>query len=168
MLSVTIRTPKRFAELPVEIFDKLVVIAGEQSRQTFETIVKSEMEKRGHEASGELIDSIHGILEDAETGKLVSVQTEDVAASALEYGTKPVSGSGGGTGLINNIQSWMAAKGIEGSAFLIARAIARRGLPLKGGLRRPFNAAQKKAKRQVEVIWERAFDKIAEELNHLE
>jgi hypothetical protein len=173
MLTVSIKVPKRFAEQPIEIFDKLVNLAGEESRIAFESTVKDEMLARRHHATGHLQENIHGILENATTGKLVSVEVNDVAASALEYGTKPAgSGSGdGGSGagdLQLGIEEWMAAKGIEGSAFLIARAIARKGLPLKGGLRRPFNAAQKKATRRVEKIWSSAFDRIAGELNRLE
>jgi hypothetical protein len=113
-------------------------------------------------------------LEETSDLSKVAVQSDDVATSALEYGTEPVGGGEGGGDIFADILRWTKRKGIEPSygtqeqfAFAVARKIAEQGLPLQGGVKRPFNAAQKKAKRRIDRVWEEGLSGLIGELNGL-
>jgi hypothetical protein len=80
--------------------------------------------------------------------------SSDIAANVLEYGAEPADG---GIVSFKEILNWATKKGItpergtiEQYAFAIAKKIGKEGQPLHGGLKRPLNAAQKKANRKIE------------------
>lgn len=141
----------------------------ERSLDILENTVRLEMLNRGFKVEGDAIESFEYTAETV--GDLIKflAGSDDVAVSVLEYGARPADG-----GVVNfdEIYTWVKAKGIRPSygtqkqfAWAIAKAIGRRGQPLHGGLKRPFNAAQKKASRKIEREWETSISVLVGKLN---
>jgi hypothetical protein len=131
--------------------------------------IHQELINRNMLVEGQLYESWQAEdLEDTIDVTSVSVGSDDIAARVAEYGANEAS-----SGFVNigEILNWIEKKGIvpdygtkESFAFAIARKIGEQGQPLHGGLKRPFNAAQKKAKRRIEKIWEDDLDKLVDDL----
>jgi hypothetical protein len=118
---------------------------------------------------GHAVESFEFDIEEVGDMFRVIATSNDPAVSVLEYGANPSS-----TGMVDwqEILIWIRKRGIQpeyGSqksmAFAVARAIGKEGQPLNGGLKRPMNAIQKKAKRAIEREWEQEVDKLIRSLN---
>lgn len=136
---------------------------------------KEELRRRNHLAEGSLEDSLKTEIRSLkDKGLFVRIFSNDPAARALEFGTKPARYE-----LVNvgAIYKWVLAKGIKPNnssstqlsvAFAIAHSIARQGFTLQGKVvatnrKRPFNAAQKKS----QALIAKAFAKFAANLTNI-
>jgi hypothetical protein len=135
----------------------------ERSQEILLDQIRQEISNRNMIVEGDMVESWRQMdLEETSDLSKVMIGSDDPAATAAEYGTSPA-GSGSGTAegdLFPDILQWVKRKPVtprygtqESFAFAIARKIAIQGLPLRGGLKRPFNAAQKKAKRKIDKVW---------------
>lgn len=178
-LEIKVTIPPDLVERTMAVFDENVRRANRQTGVILKRVTRFELEAREHVASKELVNSLHTEITKADTlGWIVSLTTLDVAARALEYGTSPASNE---SEMVNvtNILLWLEEKDIEPDygtqedfAYAIARKIGRLGMtvggiPVKGNQRRPFNAAQKKARREIENLWRQTVENIAGEFNSL-
>jgi len=177
-LEITVKIPPDIVERTMSIFDTNVARALRQTGATLKRVTTRELESREHVAARDLVDSLHTEVDKANTlGWIVSLTTLDIAANALEYGSQPT----GDEQPVNvtNILLWLEDKGIEpdyGSqadfAYAIARKIGRlgmtvHGIPVKSNQSRPFNAAQKKARREIDTLWRTTIGNIVGEFNSL-
>lgn len=165
-LVISIRIPKDAADLVHGAFKQEFAAAAKLTAETLYDVTVDELQSRGHKAQGDLEASLYSTvsIEDFEAGTLAALKTHDIAAAVLEYGAKPA----GGLVDVDAIERWLEAKHIQPKygtqrdyAYAIARKIGREGQ--SPGSRftspgRPFNNAQRKAKRRVEKIWYDAID----------
>lgn len=130
----------------------------EESQKILLDEVHDELIRRNMNVSGDLDESFQ-VLDLSEVGDIskVTVGSEDIAASVAEYGANE---AGGGIVNVAEILDWVRQKSIFPTygtqsqfAFAIAKAIGQTGQPLKGGLKRPFNNAQQRAKRKIDKLW---------------
>lgn len=177
-LEIKVTIPSNIVEQALAVFDANVQRATRESGKVLKRRTVQELEQRQHVAERDLINSLYVEIEKASTvGWIVSLTTLDIAANALEYGTEPTSDEQPVN--VTNILIWLEDKGIEpdyGTMEDYAYAIARKigevgmtvgGIPVKGNQKRPFNAAQKKAKREIDNIWIDAISNIVGETNRL-
>ena len=143
----------------------------QESQRILIDAVHEELDNRDMIVHGDLYESWQ-VLDDEETVDLskVTVGSEDYAAHVAEGGAVPAT-----TGWVNTgeIYDWVTKKGIMPEfgtqydfAFAIARAIGREGQPLNGGLKRPFNAAQKKSKRKIDKLWDDDMDRLIRDISN--
>jgi hypothetical protein len=120
--------------------------------------------------TGDATKSFTFEIEEQGNSFTVTASSDDPAVSVLEYGADPAEG-----GIVDvfEILTWVRKKGIvpdygsqKSFAFAIAKAIGKEGQPLNGGLKRPFNAIQKKSKRLIEREWEREINRLIVGLNN--
>jgi hypothetical protein len=168
-LSIRVKIPKDARELVLNSFDGILGDAARRSVELLYDITVNELEARGHKAEGDLESVLYTTtdISSFSTGVVAALHTDDVAASVLEYGADPT--GDGGLVNIDSIERWLEAKHITPSygttrdyAWAIARKIGREGQSVSKRYTspgRPFNNAQRKAKRQVEKIWDEAVEK---------
>jgi hypothetical protein len=143
----------------------------EESQRLLIDAVRQELDNRDMIVENDLYESWQALeLVETEDSSKVVVGSEDIAAHVAEGGAVPAT-----TGWVNTdeILNWIVKKGItpdygsqEDFAFAIARAIGREGQPLQGGLKRPFNAAQKKAKRKIDRLWDDDIDRLIRDISN--
>lgn len=144
-----------------------------KSEQILLDEIHSQLERRNMVVTRDLWESFEAVdLEETSDMSRAVVGSDDVAARVAEYGAQPAGGgSGGGGEMGKEILQWIKDKGISPSygtqeqmAFAVTRAIAEKGQPLKGGLKRPLNAAQKSAKRKIDALWESDLQNLLKDL----
>ena len=175
-LQITVRIPENIVQQAMTIFDAEVAQAKIESGRVIKRRTILELQNRQHVAERDLINSLSVEIDKANPlNGLVSLTTVDIAANALEYGTEPTADEGPVN--VSNIVVWLEEKGIEPDygtiedyAYVIARKIGQlgmtvNGIPVKGNLKRPFNAAQKKAKTEIESLWQQMLSDFAGEFN---
>jgi hypothetical protein len=154
----------------------MMATAARQSVEVLYDVTRDELETRGHKAEEDLEESLYTTvdIEQYNAGVVAALHTDDIAASVLEYGAVPADNE---AEMVNadSIELWLEAKGIVpeiGSqkqyAWAIAKKIGREGQdPSKRHTSpgRPFNNAQRKAKRRVERIWDDAVENLMRGLN---
>lgn len=175
-LSINIKIPANIVEQTLRIYDERVEQAARDSAKVIKRRTVAELETREHVAERDLLNSLQIEIDKASSiGWIVSLTTLDIAANALEYGSDPTSDDGPVN--VSNIVVWLEEKGIEPDygtvedyAFAIARKIGQlgmtvQGIPVRGNQKRPFNAAQKKAKTEIDRIWLDAISGFVGEFN---
>jgi len=177
-LEITVKIPPDLVTRTLALYDDNVRRATRQTGAILQRVATDTLESRGHVASGDLVDSLQVEIRKSETlGWIVSLTTLDIAANALEYGTNPTGDESPVS--ITNILLWLEDKGIEPDygtmedyAYAIARKIGRlgmtvHGIPVKGNQSRPFNAMQRRAKRDITDVWAATVNNIVGEFNRL-
>lgn len=177
-LTTTVKIPEHVIAQTVALYDSVVERTVRESGRIIKRRTIAELEIRKHVAEKDLINSLHTEVDRANVlGWLVSLTTLDIAANALEYGTEPTADEEPVN--ISNIVVWLEEKGIEPDygtiedyAYAIARNIGRlgmtvHGIPVKGNQKRPFNAAQKKAKLEIDMLWVEAINNFVKDFNQL-
>lgn len=158
--TLSVKAPADAATRFARIYDDEMDAATRQSAEVMLKTVEDEIINRNLVAEEDLLRSIEVVEIDVTSDlRYAVVGTDDIAANVAEYGAREASNASGMVN-VDNILTWIEAKGIQPSygtqrqfAFAIARAIGENGQPLRGGLKRPFNAAQKKARRKIDKIW---------------
>lgn len=150
---------------------KFVSDAGEHLIAT----IKADIKRNEFYQSGELHKSFKTAQVKILPDGTIALQalTNDRAAAAIEYGTN-ASGSNQTVGGFD-ITQWALKKEFSRPinvsrkqlGFLTARKIARKGMTLMGkvvkdGQRRPFNASQKKAQRQINAQFAQLVKRLTE------
>jgi hypothetical protein len=100
-------------------------------REYLETVrddIRREMQSQGRNASGYASNSLRIVANQRLQAELRGVRYFE----ALQRGVKP---KGISPAFVGKISSWMRSKGIEGSAFAIARSIVQRGTAIYRGQR---------------------------------
>lgn len=170
-LRITVKVPPDIRDVVIRAFDGMMGEAARRSVEILYDVTRDELEARGHKAEEDLESSMFTStdLEQFNAGVVAALHTPDIAASVLEYGAVP---AGNESEMVNadSIEIWMERKGIRpeyGStkqmAFAIAKKIGQEGQdPSKRYTSpgRPFNNAQRKAKRRVESVWDEAVEKL--------
>jgi hypothetical protein len=168
-LRITVKLPKTDENIIRQEFNSFRLRNEERAKEIMLDTIHQEIVNRNMRVEGDLYESWEtevGIVGDI---RRVIASSGDIAAPAAEYGTDEAAG-----GIVNvkEILDWASNKGISPSygtleqyAWAIAKKIGKEGLPLQGGLKRPFNAAQKKAVRKIENMWEREIRLLVERLN---
>lgn len=167
-LSISVKFPidERVVAQEFETFRRTSL---EKSRDILADTIHQELVNRNLIVEGDLDNSwTYELTRVGDRDSLVATSS-DIAANVLEYGAVPADG-----GIVNyrNILKWATKKGItpeygtiEQFAFAIAKKIGTSGQPLHGGLKRPLNAAQKKANRKIERQYALDIENLVKRLN---
>lgn len=170
-LRITVKVPPDIRDIVIRSFDNMMAQAAQQSVEILYDVTRDELESRGHKAEEDLEDSMYTTtdLEQFNAGVVAALHTPDIAASVLEYGAESANNE---SQMVNaeNIEIWLERKNIRPSygstaqmAFAIAKKIGQEGQdPSKRYTSpgRPFNNAQRKAKRRVEKVWDDAVEQM--------
>jgi hypothetical protein len=164
-LTISVKIPAGSPEVVGQRFEKHVNRFMEQARDVLLKVTQDEIISRNLVVFGDMLESV--VPEELDLVgdvKRAAVGSDDVAAAVAERGADPTTNASGMVN-VSAIQAWMERKGVEADdgnntrfAFAIARSIGQRGQPLRGNPRRPFNAAQKKAKRRIDKLWDTTVD----------
>jgi hypothetical protein len=168
-LKISVKVPKLDASIVRSEFNAFRSKNEEKAKEIMLETIQQEIIRRDLRVEGHLYESWEVNVEGDDDVRKVIASTDDIAAPAQEYGTDEAVG-----GIVNvaEIMDWASAKGVSPSfgtleqyAWAIAKKIGKEGLPLRGGLKRPFNAAQKKAVRKIERMWENEIQALIKRLN---
>lgn len=169
-LSIRIKLPKNDGRVVGQEFDAFEKRMANRTKDILEFTIQEELTNKKLRVEEDLAESWEYDVEDTVTGILVRAETDDIAASALEYGTVPASGE-----IVNvaELLRWAQKKPVsvtkgtvEQFAWALAKKIGKQGLPLdKKGLRRPFANARKRAQRRINREWEVGIQDLVRKLN---
>jgi hypothetical protein len=166
-LTISIRIPGDVEIRVGRSFTRAQGIAAQASAEILYDVTVDELQARGHKAEGDLEASLatEVDIEHLRLGTLARLRTEDVAAKVLEGGADAT--DDGGPVNVDAIEAWLGAKNIEASygtrrsfAYAIARKIGREGQNPSTRYTspgRPFNNAQRKARRRILKVWQQDF-----------
>jgi hypothetical protein len=168
-LKISVKLPQVDDKIVRTEFDNFRRRNEEKGKEIMLETIQQEIMNRNLRVEGDLYESWEVDVQQFGDIRRIIASTEDIAAPALEYGTDEATG-----GIVNvrEILDWATAKGISPSfgtleqfAWAVAKKIGKEGLPLHGGLKRPFHNAQKKATRKIERMWETEIGLLVRRLN---
>lgn len=175
-LTINVKIPVNLVPQTMLLYDRMVSKAVQESRRVVKRRTVTELQTRQHVAEHDLVNSLKVETDAANPlGGIVSLTTLDIAANALEYGSEPTADEGPVN--VSNLVVWLEEKGIEPDygtvedyAYAIARKIGQlgmtvHGIPVKTNQKRPFNAAQKKARVEIDTLWQKAISDFVGEFN---
>jgi hypothetical protein len=169
-LTISVKIPAGSPEEVGRKFERRTRRLMKQTQEILLEVTKDEIIDRNLVVFGDMLESVEPeelvLVGDI---KRAVVGSDDIASAVAERGAEPTANVSGMVN-VSEIQAWMEKAGVESSdgnnerfAFAIARAIGQDGQPLHGAPTRPFNAAQKKAKRRIDKLWETTIDNMVRE-----
>lgn len=169
-LSISIKLPKTDARIVSTQFDAFKTRMLEKSKEVFNTEIQTELTNKRLRVEGDLAESWEYEIVELADYSSVKATSGDIAANALEYGTTPASGDVVNVG---EILQWILKKPVvpqygtpEQFAWALAKKIGKQGLPLQGGLKRPFANVRKRVQRRINKQWENGISELVSKLNN--